>query len=188
MRGGLPTEGGSPAGGEPGRGSSTSVACSWRCAAPTIEVRPRPRVRRCRTGPEEEPDESPGRASPSRLPLTAGQPRYVRPLPADDGLLLTATGQLDPLRPAMGRRRSRPGVLQRGQPSRAFRRDFTSSPRALIDHLTAVYDVDVHKDPVHAGELLHGGPGGAAGGQGHAAAVPEQRPLTFVLTGYPGVI
>ena len=59
--------------------------------------------------------------------------------------------------------------------------------RALMDHLTAVYDVDVHEDPVQAAEL-----------QLEAKNVlqsvkltprdPRAASLTFVLTGYPGVI
>ncbi|AOT05496.1 hypothetical protein ASPU41_10585 [Arthrobacter sp. U41] len=59
--------------------------------------------------------------------------------------------------------------------------------RALIDHLTAVYDVDVQDDPVHAGELLMQGPGVL-----QAVKISPRDPgaaaLTFVLTGYPGVM
>jgi len=59
--------------------------------------------------------------------------------------------------------------------------------RALVEHLAAVYDVDVDEDPVHARELLR--------------EVPDVRtavritprtsgaaPLTLVWTGYPGIM
>ncbi|KIS27549.1 hypothetical protein TV39_10380 [Arthrobacter sp. SPG23] len=57
---------------------------------------------------------------------------------------------------------------------------------ALIDHLSAVYDVEVDNDPRHATELLTD-----AGEVLRAVRVTPRRsgaaPLTFVLTGYPGV-
>ena len=59
--------------------------------------------------------------------------------------------------------------------------------RALIEHLTAVYDVDVQDDPVHAGELLVQGPGVL-----QAVKIiprdPGSAALTIVLTVYPGVM
>ncbi|XTR51758.1 DUF6226 family protein [Pseudarthrobacter sp. So.54] len=59
--------------------------------------------------------------------------------------------------------------------------------RALIDHLTAVYDVDVQDDPVLAEELL------MRGGEVLQAVKLTPRDsgaasLTFMLTGYPGVM
>ena len=57
---------------------------------------------------------------------------------------------------------------------------------ALIDHLSAVYDVEVDNDPRHATELLTD-----AGEVLRAVRVTPRRSgaasLTFVLTGYPGV-
>jgi hypothetical protein len=59
--------------------------------------------------------------------------------------------------------------------------------RALIDHLTAVYDVDVQDDPAHARELLM-----ERRDVRQAVKVTPRRSgaasLTFVLTGYPGVV
>lgn len=59
--------------------------------------------------------------------------------------------------------------------------------RALIDHLTAVYDVDVQEDPVHAGELLSERKDVL---QAVKITPRDSRAaaLTFVLTGYPGVM
>ncbi|MFF1383472.1 DUF6226 family protein [Arthrobacter sp. NPDC058288] len=58
---------------------------------------------------------------------------------------------------------------------------------ALIDHLSALYDVDVDNDPRHAAELLTD-----AGEVLQAVRLTARRttaaPLTFVLTGYPGVL
>ena len=59
--------------------------------------------------------------------------------------------------------------------------------RALIDHLATAYDVEVHEDPVHARDLLI-----EVRDVLHAVRVTPRRsgaaPLTFVLTGYPGVV
>jgi hypothetical protein len=59
--------------------------------------------------------------------------------------------------------------------------------RALIDHLAAAYDVEVHEDPVHARDLLI-----EVRDVLHAVRVTPRdsgaAPLTFVLTGYPGVV
>lgn len=59
--------------------------------------------------------------------------------------------------------------------------------RALIAHLTAVYDVEVHKDATHPADLLL-----EARDVLEAVKVTPRSsgaaPLTFVLTGYPGVV
>lgn len=59
--------------------------------------------------------------------------------------------------------------------------------RALIDYVSAVYDVDVHEDPAHAADLLRD-----ARNVAKAVQVTPRRygaaSLTFVLTGYPGVM
>lgn len=58
---------------------------------------------------------------------------------------------------------------------------------ALVDHLSAVYDVDVDVDPAHEGDLLM-----EAREVLRAVRVTPRcfgaAPLTFVLTGYPGVL
>lgn len=59
--------------------------------------------------------------------------------------------------------------------------------RALIDHLTAVYNVDVQDDPAHARELLM-----ERRDVRQAVKVTPRHSgaasLTFVLTEYPGVV
>jgi hypothetical protein len=59
--------------------------------------------------------------------------------------------------------------------------------RALIAYLTDVYDVDVDADPSHAGEILLD-----VKDVLESIKVTPRRsgaaPLTFVLTGYPGVV
>jgi hypothetical protein len=58
---------------------------------------------------------------------------------------------------------------------------------ALIAHLAATYDVEVHEDPAHAAEPLM-----EARDVLEAVKVTPRSagaaPLTFVLTGYPGVV
>jgi hypothetical protein len=58
---------------------------------------------------------------------------------------------------------------------------------ALIDHLVSAYDVDVEEDPAHAGDLLME----FKDVRQAIRVTPRQSgaaPLTFVLTGYPGVV
>ena len=131
-----------------------------------------------------EPDEPP--AEPPRpVPPTAGQPRYVRPdLP-------TATyysPQGEPI--PYGRHWVADGPDPDSYSVDSHPERFAGLhdvARALIGHLTAVYDVDVQDDPVLAGELLMQGPGAL-----QAVKITPRDPgaaaLTIVLTVYPGVM
>lgn len=132
----------------------------------------------------EEPDSSPA-MRPVPVPPPAGAARYVRPdLPAST--YYSAVGE--PLR--YGRRwgAGGPDPDSYGVDSHPERfAGLHDVARALINHLSAVYDVDVDEDPVHAGELLR-----EARDVLQAVKVTPRSssaaPLTFVLTGYPGVM
>lgn len=132
----------------------------------------------------EEPDES---AAMQPLPVAraAGQPRYVRPhLPPTT--YYSREGEPIPY----GRQWGEDGPDADSYSVDSHPERFAGLhivARALIDHLTAVYDVDVHEDPLHAGELVM-----EAQDVLQAVKVTPWRsgtaPLTFVLTGYPGLI
>ncbi|CAI3794137.1 DUF6226 family protein [Pseudarthrobacter sp. MM222] len=131
----------------------------------------------------EEPDEAP----PMRLPMSpaAGQPRYVRPdLPA--ATYYSRNGEPIPY----GRQWEEDGPDPDSYSVDSHPERFAGLhdvARALIGHLTAVYDVDVQTDPAHARELLM-----ERQDVRQAVKVTPRRPgaaaLTFVLTGYPGVV
>ncbi|MCU1519979.1 MAG: hypothetical protein JWN19_364 [Arthrobacter sp.] len=133
---------------------------------------------------QEEPEEPPP-MPPLPVSPAAGQPRYVRPdLPA--ATYYSRNGEPIPYGRQWG---------ADGPDSEAYSVD--SHPerfaglhdvaRALIDHLTAVYDVDVQDDPAHVRELLM-----ERRDVRQAVKVTPRRSgaasLTVVLTGYPGVV
>ena len=133
---------------------------------------------------QEEPDEPPT-MHPRPVSPAPGQPRYVRPrLPA----VTYCSEEGDPI--AYGRRWGDSGpdpdsYSVDGHPERFVGLHVIA--RALIDHLAALYDVEVHEDAAHAGELLM-----EARDVLQAVKVTPRcsgaAPLTFVLTGYPGVM
>ena len=133
---------------------------------------------------QEEPDES---SPPQPLPVApaAGQPRYVRPaLPTET--YYSSGGEPIPFVRQWGEGGPDPDSYSVDIHPERFAVLHVVA-HALIDHLTAVYDVDVQDDPVHAGELLMQGPGVL-----QAVKVTPRDPgaaaLTFVLTVYPGVM
>ncbi|WP_144672849.1 DUF6226 family protein [Arthrobacter sp. U41] len=129
--------------------------------------------------------DAPTALPPRPAPPAAGQPRYVRPdLPTET--YYSHAGEPIPYGRQWGADGPDPDSYSVDSHPERFA-GLHLVARALIDHLTAVYDVDVQDDPVHAGELL-------MEGKGVLRAVkvtprdPEEAPLTFVLTGYPGVM
>jgi hypothetical protein len=133
---------------------------------------------------QEEPAEAP---APQPLPATraAGQPRYLRPhMPATT--YFSRKGVPIPYGRQWGADGPDPDSYSVDSHPERFA-GLHIVARALIDHLTAVYDVDVHEDPVHAGELLIE-PKDVL----RAVRVTPRRSgtasLTFVLTTYPGVV
>ena len=133
---------------------------------------------------QEEPDESPP-LQPRPVSPAAGQPRYVRPhLPATT--YYNRDGEPIPYGRQWGEGGPDPESYSVDSHPERFA-GLHVVVRALIDHLTAVHDVDVQEDPVHAGELLReredvlDAVKVTPRGSGSAA-------LTFVLTGYPGVM
>ena len=133
---------------------------------------------------QEEPDE-PAAMPPRPVPPAAGQPRYVRP-PLPAATYYSRDGEPIPYGRQWGADGPDPDSYSVDSHPERFA-GLHLVARALIDHLTAVYDVDVQDDPAHAGELLMERQGRAAGGQGHPAGSGAAA-LTFVLTGYPGVV
>jgi hypothetical protein len=132
----------------------------------------------------EEVDESPA-MRPFPVSPTAEQPRYVRPL------LPTATYYSRDGGPIpYGRQWGNDGPDPDSYSVDSHPERFAGLhvvARALIDHLTAAYDVDVDENPVHAADLLM-----EARDVQQAVKLTPRRPgaapLTFVLTGYPGVM
>ena len=133
---------------------------------------------------KEEPDEPPA-PTPRPVSPPTGQPRYVRPLLpeaiyySEDGVPVTyghqwGDGAPDPESYSVD-----------SHPDRFAGLHIVAS--ALIDHLAAVYDVEVQEDPAHAAELLI-----EARDVLQAVKVTPRSsgaaPLTFVLTAYPGVV
>lgn len=132
----------------------------------------------------EEPAGPPARA-PLPAPPAAGQPRYVRPdLPA--ATYYARDGVPIPYGRQWGGGGPDPDSYSVDSHPERFAGLHTVA-RALIDHLTAVYDVDVQDDPSHAGDLLR-----EREDVLRAVKVTPRAsgaaPLTFVLTGYPGVV
>lgn len=133
---------------------------------------------------QEQPDESPPRP-PQPVFRSAGQPRYVRPaLPGTT--YCNRDGEPIPYGRQWGADAPDPDSYSVDSHPERFA-GLHVVARALIDHLTAVYDVDVQEDPVHAGELLR-----EREDVLHAVKVTPRgsgsAALTFVLTGYPGVM
>jgi hypothetical protein len=132
----------------------------------------------------EEPDEPPP-MRPLPVPPAAGQPRYVRPdLPA--ATYYSRKGEPIPYGRQWGEGGPDPDSYSVDSHPERFA-GLHLVARALIDHLKAVYDVDVQDGPAHAGELLTEGRDvlqafRVTPRDSGAAA------LTFVLTGYPGVV
>jgi hypothetical protein len=124
---------------------------------------------------------------PSGLPVppTAGQPRYVRP-PLPAMTYYSPVGEPIPY----GRQWDANGPAPDSYSVDSHPERFAGLHDvvlALVDHLAAVYDVDVDDDPVHAGELLM-----EARDVVQAVRITPRRDgaatLTFVLNEYPGVI
>lgn len=132
----------------------------------------------------EESDEPP-RMHPRPVSPAPGQSRYVRPrLPA----VTYYSDEGDPI--PYGRRWGDSGPDADSYSVDSHPERFAGLhvvAHALIDHLAAVYDVEVHQGPAHAAELLMEAPDVL-----QAVKVTPRRsgtaPLTFVMTAYPGVI
>ncbi len=131
-----------------------------------------------------EPDPPPG-PRPVPVPPPAGPVRYLRP-PLPEPTYHSAAGE--PYR--YGRRwgPDGPAADSYGVDSHPERfAGLHDVAEALISYLAAVYDVDIDEDPVHSRDLLR-----EATDVRRAVRVTPQGPgaaaLTFVLTGYPGVL
>ncbi|HEX9226234.1 MAG TPA: DUF6226 family protein, partial [Arthrobacter sp.] len=132
----------------------------------------------------EEPERPPARP-PHPVPPAAGQPRYVRPdLPAET--YYSRDGQPIPYGRQGGGGSPDPDSSSVDSHPERFAGLHTVA-RALIDHLTAAYDVDVQDDPVQAGDLLREREDVLQAVK-VTPRVSGAAPLTFVLTGYPGVV
>lgn len=133
---------------------------------------------------QEEPDEPPA-MWPHPLSPPPGQPRYIRPL-LPERTYYSEDRVPIPYGRQWGNDGPDPGSYSVDSHPERFA-GLHVVARALIDHLAAVYDVEVHEDPAHAAELLM-----EARDVLQAVKVTPRRsgaaPLTFVLTGYPGVI
>lgn len=132
----------------------------------------------------EEPEEPPARP-PRPVVRPAGQPRYARPdLPAET--YFNSDGEPIPYGRHWGEGSPDPDSYSVDSHPERFA-GLHAVARALIDHVTAVYDVDVQDDPVLARELLMQGPGVL-----QAVKITPKDPgaaaLTIVLTVYPGVM
>lgn len=129
--------------------------------------------------------EEPAAMPPLPVPPRPGQPRYVRP-PLPAVTYYSRDGEPIPYGRQWGADGPDPDSYSVDTHPERFA-GLHLVARALIDHLAAVYDVDIQDDPVHAGELLMEGRDvlqavKVAPRDSGAAA------LTFVLTGYPGVM
>lgn len=133
---------------------------------------------------QEDLDETPA-ARPIPVPPQVGQPRYVRPdLPTT--AYHSPEGEPIPYGRQWGPHGPDPDSYSVDSHPERFAGLHTVA-RALIDHLREVYDVDVNADRSHAGEILLDVKDVLESikvtPRGSGAA-----PLTFVLTGYPGVV
>lgn len=129
--------------------------------------------------------EEPAAMPPLPVPPRPGQPCYVRP-PLPAVTYYSRDGEPIPYGRQWGADGPDPDSYSVDTHPERFA-GLHLVARALIDHLAAVYDVDIQDDPVHAGELLMEGRDvlqavKVAPRDSGAAA------LTFVLTGYPGVM
>ncbi|MCU1531908.1 MAG: hypothetical protein JWO49_1479 [Arthrobacter sp.] len=132
----------------------------------------------------EEPDPPPP-MRPHPMSPASGQPRYVRPeLPAET--YYSRDGEPIPYGRQWGADAPDPDSYSVESHPERFA-GLHEVARALIDHLAAVYDVDVQEDPAHAADLLR-----EARDVLQAVKVPPRdsgaASLTFALTGYPGVM
>lgn len=133
---------------------------------------------------QEEPDDSPA-MYPRPVAQPAGLPPYVRPA------LPEATYYFDDGAPIpYGRRWGDGGPDSESYSVESHLERFAGLhlvASALIAHLAATYDVEVHEDPAHAAEPLM-----EARDVLEAVKVTPRSagaaPLTFVLTGYPGLM
>lgn len=132
----------------------------------------------------EEVDSSPA-MQPVPVSPTAGQPRYVRPdLPTTT--YYSADGEPIPYGRQWGAEGPDPDSYSVDSHPERFA-GLHVVAHALMDHLATAYDVEVHEDPAHARDLLID-----VRDVLHAVRVTPRRSgaaaLTFVLTGYPGVV
>lgn len=133
---------------------------------------------------QEELDESLA-VQPTPVAPSAGQPRYVRPhLP--QMTYYSPDGKPIPYGRQWGADGPDPDSYSVDSHPERFA-GLHDVVRALIDHLADVYDVDVDTNPIHAGEMLLD-----VKDVLQSVKVAPRRsgaaPLTFVLTGYPGVV
>ncbi len=132
----------------------------------------------------DDPDE-PSARPPVPVSLAAAQRRYVRP-----DLPVTTYYSSDGTPIPYGRHWGADGPDQDSYSVDSHPERFAGLhvvALALIGHLTAVYDVDAQDDPAHAGELLTAGPDVLQA----VKIIPQHSDaasLTFVFTGYPGVM
>ena len=128
---------------------------------------------------------SPRHGRPGPVFRSAGQPRYVRPGLTEE-TYYNRDGEPIPYGRQWGEGGPDPDSYSVDSHPERFA-GLHLVARALIDHLTAVYDVDVQEDPVHAGELLS-----ERKDVLQAVKITPRNSraaaLTFVLTGYPGVM
>lgn len=122
---------------------------------------------------------------PPPVPPSAGQPPYVRPL-LPTRAYYSPDGALIPYGRQWGDEGPAPESYSVDSHPERFA-GLHAVAAALIDHLSAVYDVDVDRDPVHAGDVFM-----KAREMLQAVRVTPRRadaaPLTFLFTGYPGVL
>lgn len=129
--------------------------------------------------------EDPPAVRPVPVPPAAGQPRYVRP-PLPTTTYYSPEGAPIPYGRQWGADGPAPYSYSVDSHPERFA-GLHAVALALIDHLSAVYDVDADNDPRHAAELLMGAPEALQA----IRVTPRSSgaaPLTFVLTGYPGVL
>ncbi|MET1088309.1 MAG: DUF6226 family protein [Arthrobacter sp.] len=133
---------------------------------------------------QEELDETPA-AQPIPVAPPAGQPRFVRP-PLPTTVYYSPEGEPIPYGRQWGDDGPRADSYSVDSHPERFA-GLHAVARALIDRLAAVYDVDVDEGPVHAGEILLD----VQNVLDSVRVTPRRRgaaSLTFVLTGYPGVV
>ncbi|KQN84395.1 hypothetical protein ASE96_16475 [Arthrobacter sp. Leaf69] len=133
---------------------------------------------------QEEPDE-PAAMPPRPVPAATGQPRYVRP-PLPAVTYYSAQGEPIPYGRKWGADGPDPDSYSVDSHPERFA-GLHVVARALIERLAAVYDVDVQDDPALAGELLME-PKAVLQAVKITPRDAGAAALTFVLTGYPGVM
>ncbi|MBP1136320.1 hypothetical protein JOE31_002552 [Arthrobacter sp. PvP023] len=129
--------------------------------------------------------EDPPAARPAPVPPPAGKPRYVRP-PLPTTTYYSPEGAPVPYGGRWGADGPDPDSYSVDSHPERFA-GLHVVALALIDHLSALYDVDVDSGPAHAAGLQV-----VARDVLQAIRVTPRRSgaaaLTFVLTGYPGVL